>query len=83
MEGDTTAVPAVNFQVEGRTSEIASYTTFLRRLAASPWLTNVVEGPATTVVEDEKAIRAFSVTATFRSADSAFIRTIPVTESVR
>ncbi len=83
MEADTTVAPAVQFQVEGRTSEITSYTTFLRRLAASPWLTNVVEGPATTVVEDEKAIRAFSVTATFRSADSAFIRTIPVTESVR
>jgi Tfp pilus assembly protein PilN len=83
LEGDTTVAPPVQVEVQGRTSEIASYTTFLRRLAASPWLTNVVEGPATTVVEDDKAIRAFSVTATFRSADSAFIRTVPVTESVR
>ena len=75
--------PPVQFQVEGRTSEIAAYTRFLRRLAASPWVTNVVEGPATTVVEDEKAIRAFSVTATFQQADSAFMRTVPVIQSVR
>jgi Tfp pilus assembly protein PilN len=75
--------PPVQFQVEGRTSEIAAYTRFLRRLAASPWFTNVVEGPATTVVEEEKAIRAFSVTATFQRADSAFMRTVPVIQSVR
>ena len=75
--------PPIQFQVEGRTSEIAAYTRFLRRLAASPWVTNVVEGPATTVVEDEKAIRAFSVTATFQQADSAFMRTVPVIQSVR
>jgi hypothetical protein len=43
----------------------------------------VVEGPATTVVEEEKAIRAFSVTATFQQADSAFMRTVPVIQSVR
>jgi Tfp pilus assembly protein PilN len=82
-EGDTLLVPPMQFQLEGRTSEIAAYTRFLRRLAASPWTTNVVEGPATTVVEEDKAMRAFSITATFRTADSAFIRTVPVTESVR
>lgn len=83
MEGDTVAPPPAQFEVQGRTSEISAYTRFLRRLAASPWFENVLEGPATTVVEDDKAIRAFSVTAIFRPADSAFIRTIPVTESVR
>jgi Tfp pilus assembly protein PilN len=75
--------PPVRFEVAGRTSEIEAYTRFLRRLAASPWFTNVVEGPATTVVEEEKAMRAFSITATFQEADSAFIRTVPVIESVR
>jgi Tfp pilus assembly protein PilN len=75
--------PPVRFEVVGRTSEIEAYTRFLRRLAASPWFTDVVEGPATTVVEEEKAMRAFSVTATFQEADSAFIRTVPVIESVR
>jgi Tfp pilus assembly protein PilN len=75
--------PPVRFEVDGRTSEIAAYTRFLRRMAASPWFTDIVEGPATTVVEDEKAMRAFSVTATFQQADSAFMRTVPVIESVQ
>jgi len=75
--------PPMKFEVRGRTSEIAAYTRFLRRMAASPWFTDIVEGPATTVVEDDKAMRAFSVTATFQQADSAFMRTVPVIESVQ
>jgi len=82
-EDSTVIVPPLRFVIDGRTSEIAAYTRFLRRMAASPWLTNVTEGAATTVVEDEKAIRAFSITATFQQADSAFMRTVPVTQSVR
>ena len=82
-EMDSTVAPPIRVQLEGRASEIAAYTRFLRRLAASPWFRNVTEGPATTVVEDDKAVQAFSVTATFRPADSAFVRTVPVTESVR
>lgn len=83
LEGDTTVAPPVQVQLEGRASEIAAYTRFLRRLAASPWFAVVVEGPATTVLEEEKAVQAFSVTATFGMADSAFIRTVPVTEAVQ
>ena len=83
LDEDTTIALPVQVQLEGRTAEIAAYTRFLRRLAASPWFRNVTEGPATTVVEDDKAMQAFSVTATFRTADSAFIRTVPVMESVR
>jgi len=83
LEEDTTVVPPVQVQLEGRASEIAAYTRFLRRLAASPWFAVVVEGPATTVLEEEKAVQAFSVTATFGMADSAFIRTVPVTEAVQ
>ncbi len=74
---------AVRFMVDGRTSEIAAYTRFLRNLANSPWVTNVVPGANRTVVEDDKALTAFSITATFRQADSSFMRTVPVAESVR
>jgi Tfp pilus assembly protein PilN len=83
LDIDSTITPPVQIQLEGRTAEIAAYTRFLRRLAASPWFRNVIEGPATTVIEDDKAMQAFSVTVTFQPADSAFIRTVPVTESVR
>lgn len=75
--------PAVRFMVDGRTSEIAAYTRFLRNLANSPWVTSVVPGANRTVVEDDKALTAFSITATFRQADSSFMRTVPVAESVR
>ncbi len=74
---------AVRFMVDGRTSDISAYTRFLRNLANSPWVTNVVPGANRTVVEDDKALTAFSITATFRQADSSFMRTVPVVESVR
>jgi Tfp pilus assembly protein PilN len=84
LEGDSVdVVQPLRFELEGRTSEITAYTRFLRRLAASPWMENVVEGPATTVVEDDKAMRAFSITATFKKAGTDFVRTVPVIESVR
>jgi Tfp pilus assembly protein PilN len=83
MEADTGAAPPVRFRIEGRTSEIAAYTRFLRQLAASPWIALVEDGPASRVEEDGRALTQFSIVVTFRSADSAFILTVPVTESVR
>ena len=83
-ETDTIQPPAaVQFMIDGRTPEISAYTRFLRNLANSPWVTNVVPGATRTVVEDDKALTAFSITATFRQADSSFMRTVPVAESVR
>jgi Tfp pilus assembly protein PilN len=73
----------VRFTIDGRTSDIGAYTRFLRNLAASPWVGAVVPGANRTVVEDDKALTAFSITATFVQADSAFIRTVSVAESVR
>jgi len=35
------------------------------------------------VLEDERPVQSFTVTVTFRSADSAFIRLAPIQESVR
>ena len=83
-ETDTIQQPAaVQFMIDGRTPEISAYTRFLRNLANSPWVTNVVPGATRTVVEDDKALTAFSITATFKQADSSFMRTVPVAESVR
>jgi Tfp pilus assembly protein PilN len=80
---DTLAARTVRFQIEGRTADIGAYTRFLRQLGNSPWITNVVPGPTQTVVEEAKPITAFTITAQFRQADSAYIRTVPVGESVR
>jgi Tfp pilus assembly protein PilN len=82
---DTTAVvvPAVTFEVNGRTVDIQAYTRFLRNLEASPWITDVMPVSAQTVVEQERAVTAFQIRATYREADSAYIRTVPLSQSVR
>ena len=52
-------------------------------LEASPWLTGVTALSAETVGEKERAVTAFGIRATFERADSAYIRTVPLSESVR
>ena len=85
---DTTAAepfvsPPVTFNVNGRTVDIQAYTRFLRQLEASPWITDVTPVSAQTVVEKERPVTAFTIRATYRQADSAYIRTVPLSESVR
>ena len=75
--------PAVAFTVNGRTVDIQAYTRFLRQLEASPWITDVTPVSAQTVVEKERPVTAFTIRATYRQADSAYIRTVPLSESVR
>jgi Tfp pilus assembly protein PilN len=73
----------LGFRVEGRTVDIQAYTRFLRQLEASPWIQNVTPVSAQTVVEKERPVTAFVIRAEFRRADSAYIRTVPLSESVR
>jgi Tfp pilus assembly protein PilN len=79
---DTTA-PALQFQINGRTVDIQAYTRFLRQLEASPWIVDVTPVQAQTIVEKERAVTAFTIRATFAQADSAYIRTVPMSQSVR
>jgi Tfp pilus assembly protein PilN len=74
---------AVRVLIDGRTADMGGYTRFLRQLADSPWLTSVVAGPTKTVVENDKPVLSFTVTVTYRQADSAFIRTAPAVRSVQ
>jgi Tfp pilus assembly protein PilN len=75
--------PAVQFEVNGRTVDIQAYTRFLRQLEASPWITDDTPVSAQTVVEKERPVTAFTIRATFRMADSAYIKTVPLSQSVR
>jgi Tfp pilus assembly protein PilN len=75
--------PTVTFNVNGRTVDIQAYTRFLRQLEASPWITEVTPVSAQTVVEKERPVTAFTIRATYGQADSAYIRTVPLSESVR
>jgi Tfp pilus assembly protein PilN len=74
---------AVAFQLNGRTVDIQAYTRYLRNLEASPWISGVTPVSAQTVVEHERAITAFTIRAEFKQADSAYIRTVPMSQSVR
>jgi len=83
---DTTAdttKPALVFQLNGRTIDIQAYTRFLRQLEASPWIKDVTPVSAQTVVEHERPVTAFSIRATYASADSAYVRVAPFSQSVR
>jgi Tfp pilus assembly protein PilN len=71
------------FQLNGRTVDIQAYTRFLRNLEASPWITDVTPVSAQTVVEQERAVTAFTIRARYKQADSAYIRTVPLSQSVR
>jgi Tfp pilus assembly protein PilN len=86
-KADTAAAPAgpvaVQFEVNGRTVDIQAYTKFLRQLEASPWITDVTPVSAQTVVEKERPVTAFTIRATYKQADSAYIRTVPLSQSVR
>lgn len=79
---DTTS-KALTFKISGRTVDIQAYTRFLRQLEASPWVKDVTPLSAMTVVENERAVTAFTITATFHKADSAYIRTVALSQSVR
>lgn len=86
IPADTTAdttTPALVFQLNGRTIDIQAYTRFLRQLEASPWIKDVNPVSAQTVVEHERPITAFSIRATYTTADSAYIRVAPFSQSVR
>jgi Tfp pilus assembly protein PilN len=85
-KADSNAGPVkstVAFSIVGRTVDIQAYTKFLRQLEASPWITDVTPVSAQTVVEKERPVTAFSIRATYREADSAYIRTVPLSQSVR
>ena len=78
-----TTTPALVFMLNGRTIDIQAYTRFLRQLEASPWIKDVTPVSAQTVVEKERPVTAFSIRATYASADSAYVRVAPFSQSVR
>jgi len=69
--------------IDGRTVDIQAYTTFMRQLAASPWLLDVMPTRATTVIEQDRPVTQFNIALRYRQADSLYIRTVPLVESVR
>lgn len=75
--------PPPQVGIEGRTVDIQAYTTFLRQLGASPWLMDVTPASSQTVIESDRPVTAFNVTVRYRVADSVYIRTVPLVQTVR
>src|SRR6266436_5409993 len=80
---DSLGRSTVLISIDGRTVDIQAYTTFLRQLAASPWFTDVTPASSQTVIEADRPVTEFNVTVKYRVADSVYIRTIPLVQSVR
>ena len=80
---DSSASNTVLDSIDGRTVDIQAYTTFMRQLAASPWLVDVMPTRATTVIEQDRPVTQFNIALRYRQADSLYIRTVPLVESVR
>src|SRR6266705_342963 len=78
----TKALPPYTW-ITGSTVDIQAFTTFLRQLAASPWLTDVMPATTSTIIEADRPVTAFNVAVRFRVADSVYIRTVPLTQSAR
>jgi len=83
VPGDSISGPAVRVQITGRTVDIQAYTTFLRQLAASPWLTDITPASSETKIEADRPVTEFNVTVRYRIADSVYIRTVPLVQSIR
>jgi Tfp pilus assembly protein PilN len=73
----------VGFTINGRTVDYQVFTQFLRQLEGSPWVEAVTTVRSETVVEAGRPVTSFVVTARFVQADSAYIRTVPLAQSVR
>jgi len=83
VAADSMGGPNVKVSIDGRTVDIQAYTTFLRQLAASPWFTDVTPANSQVVIEADRPVTGFNVTLRYRVADSVYIRTVPLVQSVR
>lgn len=81
-DADSTAIPPVTVLIAGQTNDLENYTTFLRRLSDSHWLTNVMPVKTETIIDkSNRPITAFTVQATFTRGDTSLVTTVPVLES--
>jgi len=81
---DSLGVGTVRIAIDGRTVDIEAFTSFLRQLTASPWLTEVAPTSTTTMIEADRPVTAFNLVARYRPpTDPRFVHTVPLTQSVR
>ena len=81
---DSLGVGTVRISIDGRTVDIEAFTSFLRQLTASPWLTEVAPTNTTTIIEADRPVTQFNLVARYRPpTDPRFVHTVPLAQSVR
>jgi Tfp pilus assembly protein PilN len=77
------AAQPVQLQIVGNTVDIQALTRFMKALEASPFLEGVTLVKTSVIPVDGKEVTEFQLTGTYQKPDSALIRRVPVTLSVR
>ena len=79
----TAAAQPVQLQIVGNTVDIQALTRFMKALEASPFLEGVTLVKTSVIPVDGKEVTEFQLTGTYQQPDSALVRRVPVTLSVR
>ena len=77
------AAQPVQLQIIGNTVDIQALTRFMKALEASPFLENVTLVKTTVIPVEGKEVTEFQLTSTYQQPDSALVKRVPVTLSVR
>jgi len=77
------AAQPVQLQIIGNTVDIQALTRFMKALEASPFIEDVTLVKTTVVPVEGKEVTEFQLTGTYQQPDSALIKRVPISLSVR
>lgn len=77
------AAQPVQLQIIGNTVDIQALTRFMKALEASPFLENVTLVKTTVIPVEGKEVTEFQLTGTYQQPDSALVKRVPISLSVR
>jgi Tfp pilus assembly protein PilN len=77
------AAQPVQLQIVGNTVDIQALTRFMKALETSPFLEGVTLVKTTVIPVEGKEVTEFQLTSSYQQPDSALVKRVPVTLSVR
>ena len=84
MNADSAAAAQpVQLQIIGNTVDIQALTRFMKALEASPFLEDVTLVKTSVIPVDGKEVTEFQLTGTYQQPDSALVKRVPISLSVR
>ena len=82
VNGDSSAGAVQGFQLTGKSADIQAVTRFVRNLEDSPFIQNVATISTGTVVEQDKEVYTFTVTAQYQHPDSTLLTMEPLSTTL-